>query len=446
MTATADTALAYIDQASFLALRALGRGPVIQYVWIYERDVDLEGLRRFQDNLQHTLLGRLIERSSVPFGRHRWVSYRGPADLDIAVGERRRDEVWDWVDERSFVSADPEHGPPWHLGVQPLAGGGAAVSLAVSHTTADAVAGIASIVDAVQGTRRSFGFPCPTTGQRREVLRRDIALTARSIRDIPAALRATARAAGAQRDELSTSASVGRQLRGRSDDQPIVVPRVYGSVDLSAWDERARALGGTRNALFAGLATRLGYRLGRVEADGRSMLSIPVSERTDGDTRANPLAGITVYADPERVCADLSEIRAATKAALVELGQTRETLLAPLALTPYTPKALVRRLENLVLKVGKPIGCSNIGAIPDAANRPDGTDADFFGVRGGEAGITAGTLRRLGGHLLVSAVSMRGRMWFSVASWEGHRTNTRTELTTVVAAAARDLGLQPQLE
>ena len=446
MTATADNALAYIDQASFLALRALGRGPVIQYVWIYERDVDLEGLRRFQDNLQHTLLGRLIERSSVPFGRHRWVSYRGPANLDIAVGERRRDEVWDWVDERSFMAADPEYGPPWHLGVQPLAGGGAAVSLAVSHTTADAVAGIASIVDAVQGTRRDFGFPCRTTDRRRAALLGDIALAARSIRDIPAALRATVRAAREQQDELSTSASVGRRLRGQTDDQRVVVPRVYGSVDLSAWDERARALGGTRNALFAGFATRLGYRLGRVEADGRSMLSVPVSERTDGDTRANPLAGITVYADPARVCVDLSGIRADTKAALVELGQTRETLLAPLALTPYTPKALVRRLENLVLKVGKPIGCSNIGAVPDAANRPDGTDADFFGVRGGEAGITAGTLRRLGGHLLVSAVSMRGRLWFSVASWEGHRTNTRTELTTVVAAAARDLGLQPQLE
>lgn len=446
VTTAADNALAYIDQASFLALRALGRGPVIQYVWIYERNVDLDGLRRFQDNLQYTLLGRLIERSSVPFGRPRWVAYRGPADLDVAVGERRRDEVWDWVDERSFVSADPEYGPPWHLGVQPLAGGGAAVSLAVSHTTADAVAGIASIVDAVEGTYRGFVFPCRTTDQRGAAVRRDIALAVRSTRDIPAALRATARAAREQRDELSTSADVGRRPRESSADGPIVVPRVYGSVDLTEWDERARALGGTRNALFAGLATRLGYRLGRVEADGRALLSVPVSDRVDGDTRANPLAGITVYAHPDRVCTDLAELRTATKAALVELGQTRETLLAPLALTPYTPKALVRRLENLVLKVGKPIGCSNIGAIPDAANRPDGTDADFFGVRGGEAGITAGTLRRLGGHLLVSAVSMRGRMWFSVASWEAHRSNTRAELTVEVAAAVRDFGLEAQVQ
>lgn len=446
VSASADNALAYIDQASFLALRALGRGPVIQYVWIYDRGVDVEGLRRFHRNLQHTLLGRLIERSSLPFGRHRWVCHFGPDDLDVAVCERRRDQVWDWVDDRSFLPVDPEVGPPWHLGVQPLIGGGAAVSLAVSHTTADAVAGIASIVDAVEGVRHDFGFPCATAHNRQRSLRQDIALTARSARDIPTAMRATVRAARDQKADLSTSAATARRLRKAAVGEPVVVPRVYGSVELSGWDQRARALGGTRNVLFAGFAARLGYRLGRFEDDSRSMLSVPVSRRTEGDTRANPLASITVYADPLRVCDDLTDLRVATKTALVELNQTGETLLAPLALTPLLPKPFVRRLENLVLKVGKPVGCSNIGDIPDSANRPDGTDADFFGVRGGEAGVTAATLQRLGGHLLVSAASMRGRIWFSVASWEGDRTNTRAALTEAVAAAAQDFGLEPRLE
>ncbi|MEZ0050854.1 diacylglycerol O-acyltransferase [Mycobacterium sp. MAA66] len=446
MGTSVDNTLAYIDQASFLALRALGRGPVIQYVWIYERGVDLDGLRRFHRNLQHTLIGRVIERSLLPFGRHRWIAYGGPADLDIAVGERSRDQVWDWVDERSFVPVDPEFGPPWHLGVQPLIGGGAAVSLAVSHTTADAGAGIASIVDAAEGVRREFGFPSAAACSRRQSLRQDLALTARSARDIPVAVRAAVRAAREQQDDLSTSAAIARQVRTASVDEPVVVPRVYGSVDVSAWDQRAQALGATRNVLFAGFAARVGYRLDRVESDGRSLLSVPVSERTAGDTRANPLAAITVHADPLRVCDDLTDLRAATKQALVELSGTRRTLLAPLALTPLTPKSLVRRLEHLVLKVGKPIGCSNIGDIAGSANRPDGTDADFFAVRGGEAGVTAATLQRLGGHLLVSAASMRGRIWFSVASWESHRVNTRAALTDVVAAAAADFGLEVHVE
>lgn len=447
MSAPVDNTLAYIDQASFLALRALGRGPVIQYIWIYERGVDLEGLRRFHRHLQYTLLGRLIERSSLPFGRHRWVACRKPGDVDIAACERSRDEVWDWVDERSFVPVDPELGPPWHLGVQPLTGGGAAVSLAVSHTIADAVAGIMSIADAVDGVRREFGFPDGVVRSPRPRLRQDIALTLRSARDIPAALSAAARIARDQRDDLSSSVKAGGPvLSGRSGDEEVVVPRIYGSINTSEWDDRAASLGATRNGLFAGFASRVGYRLGRRDDAGRVLLSVPVSDRVEGDTRANPLSGITVLADPDQVCVDLTDLRAATKQALTELGEIRETMLAPLALTPFTPKLIARRLENLVLRVGKPVGCSNIGDIPDVVNRPDGTDADFFGVRGGEAGVTANTLTRLGGHLLISAASMRGKVWFSVASWEPDRPNTRAGLAEVVSAAVADFGLSAHLE
>ena len=39
-----DNTLDYIDQASFLGLRALGHGPVIQFTWIYARDVDLDAV------------------------------------------------------------------------------------------------------------------------------------------------------------------------------------------------------------------------------------------------------------------------------------------------------------------------------------------------------------------------------------------------------------------
>ena len=156
-----DNTLSYVDQAQFAGLRALGRWPVLHYIWIYENDFDLDGLRRFHRNLQHTLLGRLIERSPLPFGRHRWVTYDGPADIEIAVSERRREEVWDWVDERSFLPIDPELGPPWRLGVQPLVGGGAAVALAFSHVTGDAVAGAMSIVAAVDGAQHQLGFPPP---------------------------------------------------------------------------------------------------------------------------------------------------------------------------------------------------------------------------------------------------------------------------------------------
>ena len=103
MTYPADNTLAYMDQGSYLGLRALRRGPVIQYVWIYERGVDMDGLRRFHRNLADGLLGRLVERSSLPFGRHHWVSSGEPGGIDVSAAERRRDEVWDFVNERADV-------------------------------------------------------------------------------------------------------------------------------------------------------------------------------------------------------------------------------------------------------------------------------------------------------------------------------------------------------
>jgi hypothetical protein len=447
MSTPTDNTLTYMDQSSHLFVRALGRGHVIQYVWIYENGVDLEGLRRFQRNLQHTLVTRLIERSPVPFGRHRWVSYNGSADLDIAVAQRRRDEVWDWVDERSFVAIDPELGPPWHLGVQPLIGGGAAVSLGVSHTTGDAVAGTQAIADAVNGTRRDFGYPPPGARNRRQALRQDIAVAARSALEVPAAIAAGVRLAREQPDDLKPPATPAAPtsspaVRG----ERLVVPRVYGYADAQDWDERARALGGTRNVLFAGFSTRLGYRLGRTLHDGSAVLSVPVSDHTDCDTRANPHTVVTVRTNANEVTQNLAGLRGALKQAFIDVAESGDTLAAPMALIPFTPKMVVRHIEKWAFNLSKRVGCTNIGELLAEVNRPDGTDADFFGIRGGEAGITPAILERLGGHLLVSAASLRDKVWFSVASWEPGRTNTKAALAGVVGAALDDFGVRAAIE
>ena len=72
--AQADNRLSFIDQFMFLAWRATDQQIVTQIMWVYEHPVDLDGLRRFLRNLHDGLSGRLIERSPLPFGRHRWIS------------------------------------------------------------------------------------------------------------------------------------------------------------------------------------------------------------------------------------------------------------------------------------------------------------------------------------------------------------------------------------
>ena len=72
-----------LDQAFFDGHRATGQNEVLQGVWIYEHAIDFDGLKRIHHNLGYGLLGRRIERSPLPFGRHRWVADRGPSDIDI---------------------------------------------------------------------------------------------------------------------------------------------------------------------------------------------------------------------------------------------------------------------------------------------------------------------------------------------------------------------------
>ena len=112
-----DNRLAFFDQATFLSLRATGREQLMQIVWIYEHAVDFDRLRRTYRNGGYGLLGRRIERSPLPFGRHRWVSAVGqPLGIDIAECARPRAEVSDWADERAQLPIDPEWGPGWHAG------------------------------------------------------------------------------------------------------------------------------------------------------------------------------------------------------------------------------------------------------------------------------------------------------------------------------------------
>ncbi|MDX1891027.1 hypothetical protein [Mycolicibacterium sp. 050158] len=441
-----DNTLAYIDQGSFLALRALGRGPLIQFTWVYDRAVNLEGLRSFQANLGATLLGRRIERSALPFGRDRWIRAAEPPDLQIAATDRRREDVWIWADERLGAPLDPQYGPQWHLGVQPLTGGGAAVSLVVSHSVGDAKAIIDAITDAVRGDRRDLGYPPPGYRTRREALRQDWLQALRDIPEMGRAVASAVRVARAESDGLSTSAKSGRKQRSRgAAPGRIVVPNATIFFDLDHWDERAKSLAGTSNSLFVGLGARLGRILGRVDDEGRVRVSLPVSERVPGDTRANALTAATVTVDPAEVDTDLARVRADLKKALTALADSPNELLGPLALVPLTPAFLVRRLEGLVQQVGNPIGCSNLGELGPELNRPDGGEASRLAVRMLEP-TTAGVLDRMGGLLFLGGGRVHGQVFVTVAGWVVGGTNTRDALRDSCRQALAEMGLRGAVE
>ena len=128
-----------VDQTIFRVERAAGVTNLIQCVWVYNRTVDIDGLRQFHHHLQQGRLSRRIERSPLPFGRHRWVSPSGQPELEIVATPRPREEFDAWLNEQANTPLDAEHGPGWHLAVLPFTDGGAGVSLVASHCLTDGV-------------------------------------------------------------------------------------------------------------------------------------------------------------------------------------------------------------------------------------------------------------------------------------------------------------------
>jgi hypothetical protein len=436
-----------MDQASFLGLRALGYGALVQFSWIYNRPVNVDGLRRFHRYLGYGLLGRRVERSPLPFARDRWVFSRGPGDLEIAETPRPRADLNAWTYERACLPLDPEYGPSWHLGVLPLEDGGTAISLVTSHTVVDGLGILQAITDAANGRIRYLAYPRPGSRTRGRALLQDGRQTFASAPELARALAATVRLARDRRKDVASSiASAPPSPRLAGDDQPVVIPSLTAYVDLAEWDARAKSIGGNSNTLLAGFAARLGVRMGRICDDGTVTVSLPISDRSENDTRGNALAFPVVSVDPTHLSSDLGGIRVKVKQAIADLAETSDELLAPLALTSMTPKWVARRAAGVGLGAAAlPIGCSNVGDLDPAVNRPDGSDADYASGRLIEPGINRRTLERVGGQLFVVSGRGPGKIWFSINAYLAGRTNSQDALHEVTSRTFAEFDLAAEI-
>jgi diacylglycerol O-acyltransferase len=404
-----------VDQTHFLGEQATGTITLGQCVWVYNRAIDIDALRQFHHHLQRGRLSRRIERSPLPFGRHRWVSPSDTSDLEIVATPRRREEFDAWLNEQAAIPLDAEHGPGWHLAVLPFTGGGAGVSLVVSHCLADGLAGCLAVVEAACGYDNAINWPAAASRRRWRALREDACQTAR---DTPAIGRAVVAAARLARHNRGSSGSGTPRPLPAAADERITLPMATIFVDADEWDARAHALGGTSNALLAGLAARLAQRVGRVTADGSVALSMPVSERAAADTRANAVTNVEVTVDPALATTDLREMRAAIKQALIRHREVPDERWALLPLVPLLPKRLFRRMVSVATGSATSVVSSNLGAVNPAAYRPDGNDADYFAMKSLYPGITKTTMHRVGGVLALLSGRAHGQVFVSVLAYQ----------------------------
>jgi hypothetical protein len=211
--------------------------------------------------------------------------------------------------------------------------------------------------------------------------------------------------------------------------------------DGDEWDARAQSLGGSSNALLAGLATYLAQRVGRVAADGAVTVGMPLNERIPGDTRANAVVNVDVTVKPAAATTGLHEIRAATKQALIRSQDVPDERWALLPLIPLIPKPVFRRLISVVTGGAATAVSSNLGAINPAANRPDGTDADYFAMRSVYPGVTNATMYRTNGAMALLSGRVHGQVFVSVLAYELGRHNSNEDLQQHISSALSEFSL-----
>ena len=447
-----DNRLALADQAFFAGQSALGQEDVVQAVWLYEHPIDLDGLRRFHHNLGSGLLGRRIERSPVGFARYRWVSDPGPSDIDVAECARPRAELSDWIDERAQLTVDAERGPGWHLGVQPFTDGSTAVSLVASHYLVDGLGFGLTIAEALLGMTRDFGYPPPLSRTRARAVAQDLRQTARDVPEVARALGAAVKMARSRpKDTAQSPAPRPAARRGDTGDDVVVVPFIEAFVDLDAWDARAEALGGTRNALVSAFAVKFAERMGRRRAsDGAVTLQIPISDRTEGDTRASAVSFARASVDPAGVTTDLHDLRAAINQGLETLRTQQETqgesLQQILWLTPFAPKWALKRLaDGMIADPDLPVFCSNLGDFSSLVCRIDGTEAEYVTARMTRQRVTRQWLERTGGLMAVLSGRIQGKLGVGVLCYQPGAVNTKPALCELAAHTLAEFGLTGEM-
>jgi len=442
---TRDNRLNYFDQIALELLSVTDRNQLIQAVVLYEHPVDLEGLRSFHRRLGAGLIGRLAERSALPFARPRWVSVPGPAaEISIAEKASPREELMDWVEEQARRPIDPVKGPGWAMAVLPLSDGATAVSVVFSHCLLDGGGLIVTVHNAVTGSAADFGYPLSQSRSRAAGLIADLRDTVREIPEGLRALTALAKVVAEKRRNGARSAAP-EVLDDPALDRVIDIPSVIATVDTAAWDARAEALGGNTYALVAGVTARLAEHLGRRrESDGTVTLSIAGNGRTSADDdRAQAMTFANAVLDPAEVTTNLSPARDLIRAAREQAKGQPDPTSKLYPLVAWSPRRTATAVVALMFSYGDslPSSCSNLGEIPGYFANLDGTAAEYVVARAVDKNVTLRDLHRSHGTLVVVSGRINGRIWIAVEAYELGADNSRSRLRSIVEQTLSEFGV-----
>ena len=436
------------DQIMFLAHRYARQEAVIQVIWLYRRPVSMENIEQFYTNLSKGLLGRRIERCLLPIGRHHWVSVQtAEAAFEMSQTLLPANQLHPWADAQIELPLDPEFGPAWRLAAQSFDDGSTCISLTISHCIADGVFATLSVIDAVKGVQRDFGYPQLRRRPSWRSFTDDIKIL---IGDIPLGIKALSAISQLLPeppyraiDKIKTistlrlpwrRATVGSSPIAQSKTCFAPLVSVTLSLEPSHWDQKARELRADRLTLLVALAGHLGVVLGRAKGGNLSFV-IPVSVHASSDNLSANQVRLARFRIPVSLLSDdLPQVRRLLKNQLLRIRRAPDSLSALLPLSPFLPPFIVPLLLKSSLKFATdfPITCSHQGVLPTQVKQIDGGTSDGFWYRGLDRCVSYENMRRRGGLLTAFSSEVGTTMIITIVSFQVGAENNRSRLISLV--------------
>ncbi|WP_245554027.1 hypothetical protein [Nocardia takedensis] len=430
------------DESYLLAERLFGMSAPIQYAWVFPEQPDGAALTAFSDQLAAGMLSRKMIERTVPFARHRWVRSPHPPSLRIQAETIPDDGIGAWTDRTLREAAlDPVGGRGWKLVGARTDAGRFVLCLLISHMVADGQGLYNALAAAHAGTSVST---LPTQEQVRGTGRvaADLRDAAGQLRAAAAAGRVLVTALWRARDMPRPAArSVPRAVAPPTAGEPDTTLAIV-DVDRHAWTRRAKEAGGTGNGLFTavlcGLVRRSRYPVGE---DG-TRVCIAVSNREDGDDRANASGGVWIRV-PGAIGPDtgLGEVRTLSKRAFTDYARSRAD--APTdnlqAVVRLLPRPVIARLMRGI--AGPDTTVSNLGAAPDSALEIGGRRAESFAIRAIMQGRRAADRRAQGPAVAAWAVEYDDKITLTFFGIHPDHFGDPDRLRDDIAAELADWGL-----
>ena len=441
------TRIGFADHLFLRMHHGIGNPVFNQFVWRFDRPVEVAELAKLHANLSAGLLSRRVLPPTVPMARHRWVTSNTSLPLDYSTNSVPTDAVRCWAEQRISADIDPEAGIGWQLSAAPVADGGTVVSLVCSHMVADGAAMVAAVERASTGvsvgdSARLGDKPSlidsiasditDTVGQLRPIA---TWLAGKSAQAVTSVVRRTA-------DEAPSSAQapIAPDAPSRTDvpetSEPWSPPYVVVSCSASEWTAAAAQWGGTSNSLFIAVMTSVSAALGRARPGEELRWSLPFNDRRSSDVDSNSTKIIAVRVPvPDPADRDLTGIRKASKTAFQEFSARQAVGAAtgpvPLALVQMLPDAVARRLP--VPADGAEGLCSNLGRLSDDFVSIGGVRATRVSARATFSGADAEFARQLGGGSTAWATETDAAITISMHGMDPDRMASDEDVREVVS-------------